>query len=208
MRANIPTEGWIGGPGTEMAILNRNPESPARYEPARRPIVFVYELKHDLNAYLRDWLPDAQHGSPIRTLADIIAFNRAHADAGVALRPGHLSRRRGDARRSVGAGIPRRPRRPICAPAGPWVSTPIWTGTGSTRCCFPAPPGPRSPPRPAIPSVQVPAGFVAGATAGTPAYPFGATFTGRAWSEPMLLRLAYAFEQASLALDRRRSERT
>ena len=25
VRANIPTEGWIGGPGTEMAILNRNP---------------------------------------------------------------------------------------------------------------------------------------------------------------------------------------
>ena len=28
VRANIPTEGWIGGPGTEMAMLNRNPESP------------------------------------------------------------------------------------------------------------------------------------------------------------------------------------
>jgi amidase len=27
VRANIPTAGWIGGPGTEMAILNRNPES-------------------------------------------------------------------------------------------------------------------------------------------------------------------------------------
>jgi len=56
IRANIPTEGWIGGPGTEMAILNRNPESKTHNEPARRPIVFVYELKHDLNAYLRDWL--------------------------------------------------------------------------------------------------------------------------------------------------------
>src|SRR6266404_6605952 len=30
VRANIPTEGWIGGPGTEMAILNRNPESPTK----------------------------------------------------------------------------------------------------------------------------------------------------------------------------------
>ena len=81
VRANIPTEGWIGGPGTEMAILNRNPESPGVHEPVRRPIVFVYELKHDLNAYLRDWLPDANAGgTPIRTLADIIAFNRANAD--------------------------------------------------------------------------------------------------------------------------------
>ena len=33
----------------------------------------------------------------------------------------------------------------------------------------------------------------------TPDYPYGATFTGRAWSEPTLLRLAYAFEQATRA---------
>jgi amidase len=33
----------------------------------------------------------------------------------------------------------------------------------------------------------------------TPDYPFGATFTGRAWSEPTLLRFAYAFEQATKA---------
>ena len=33
----------------------------------------------------------------------------------------------------------------------------------------------------------------------TPEYPYGATFTGRAWSEPVLLRLAYAFEQATKA---------
>jgi amidase len=45
------------------------------------------------------------------------------------------------------------------------------------------------------PSVQVPAGFTGGAD--TPDYPIGATFTGRAWSEPTLLRLAYAYEQAS-----------
>jgi Asp-tRNA(Asn)/Glu-tRNA(Gln) amidotransferase A subunit family amidase len=29
----------------------------------------------------------------------------------------------------------------------------------------------------------------------TPDYSYGALFTGRAWSEPTLLRLAYAFEQ-------------
>ena len=48
------------------------------------------------------------------------------------------------------------------------------------------------------PSIQVPAGFVRRDRA-RPDYPFGATFTGRAWSEPMLLRLAYAFEQATQA---------
>src|SRR5215472_16848030 len=76
VRANIPTEGWIGGPGTDMAILNRNPESPTRYQLARRPIVLVYELKHDLNAYLRDWAT----GTAMRSLADIIAFNAANAE--------------------------------------------------------------------------------------------------------------------------------
>src|SRR5262249_12688424 len=76
IRANIATEGWIGGPGTEMAVLNRNPESKTKGEPAGRSIVFLHELQHDLNAYLRDWLT----GTPIRTIADIIAFNRAHAE--------------------------------------------------------------------------------------------------------------------------------
>src|SRR5579864_5947620 len=52
VRANIATEGWIPGPGTEMTILNRNPESPTRYEPTRHRILFIYELKHDLDAYL------------------------------------------------------------------------------------------------------------------------------------------------------------
>ena len=33
----------------------------------------------------------------------------------------------------------------------------------------------------------------------TPDYPLGVTFAGRAWSEHTLLRLAYAFEQASNA---------
>src|SRR5207253_935758 len=76
VRANLPTAAWIGGPGTEIAILNRNPESRSRYEPARLPIVFIYELKHDLNAYLRTWLK----GTKMRSLADIIAFNNANAD--------------------------------------------------------------------------------------------------------------------------------
>jgi amidase len=61
------------------------------------------------------------------------------------------------------------------------------------------------------PSVLVPAGMVTGPSTvppetvtatndkETPEYPFGATFTGRAWSEPVLLRLAYAFEQATKA---------
>jgi amidase len=40
------------------------------------------------------------------------------------------------------------------------------------------------------PSITVPAGAVFG-------LPVGISFFGRAWSEPALLRLAYAFEQAT-----------
>jgi amidase len=40
------------------------------------------------------------------------------------------------------------------------------------------------------PSITVPAGFVFG-------MPVGISFFGRAWSEPVLFKLAYAFEQAT-----------
>ncbi|MFZ0885877.1 MAG: hypothetical protein WAN14_20915, partial [Candidatus Acidiferrales bacterium] len=42
------------------------------------------------------------------------------------------------------------------------------------------------------PSVSVPAGHVFG-------LPVGISFFGRAWSEPILIKLAYAFEQATNA---------
>ena len=45
---------------------------------------------------------------------------------------------------------------------------------------------------------MVTAGFVSGADGkDTPDYPLGITFAGRAWSEHKLLRIAYAYEQAS-----------
>lgn len=52
--------------------------------------------------------------------------------------------------------------------------------------------------RAGYPSVMVPCGFVAGVDGkDTPDPPLGVTFAGRAWSEHKLLRLAYAYEQAS-----------
>jgi amidase len=57
--------------------------------------------------------------------------------------------------------------------------------------------------RPGYPTVIVPFGFVPNAPAGLPAdfnplpQPFGISFTGSAFDEPTLIRLAYAFEQAT-----------
>lgn len=52
--------------------------------------------------------------------------------------------------------------------------------------------------RAGYPSVMVPCGFVAGVDGkDTPDHPLGVTLAGRAWSEHKLLRLAYAYEQAS-----------
>ena len=57
---------------------------------------------------------------------------------------------------------------------------------------------PRSPPSRAIPACRCrPASSPGVDGKETPDYPLGITFTGRAWSEPTLLRLAYAYEQAS-----------
>jgi amidase len=82
VRASMPTAGWIGGAGTTMAVLNRNPLSRNKGNPATPPIVFLYELKRDLNLYLKDWAANTR----IKTIADIVAFNEANA--GKALRFG------------------------------------------------------------------------------------------------------------------------
>src|SRR5438128_464595 len=193
--AIIPIEGWIGGPGTEMAILNRNPESPTKYQPARRPIVFVYELKHDLNLYLRDWVT----GTDMRSLADIVAFNAANADR--ALRFGQDIFLAAEATRGDLSELEYISARQMDLRASRALGLDTYMDRHRLDAVlFPRTPGAAIAAKAGYPSVQVPAGFVAGVRdKETPDYPYGATFTGRAWSEPTLLRLAYAFEQATQA---------
>jgi amidase len=195
VRANLPTEGWIGGPGTEMAILNRNPESANRYGIARLPIVFVYELKHDLNAYLRDWA----QGTAMHSLADIIAFNEAHADR--ALRFGQDVFLAAEATRGDLGELEYRCARDMDLRVSRRLGLDAYMERHRLDAVlFPGNAGASIAAKAGYPSVQVPAGFVAGVRdKETPEYPYGATFTGRAWSEPVLLRLAYAFEQATQA---------
>jgi amidase len=195
IRANIRTEGWIGGPGTEMAILNRNPESKTKNEPARRPIVFVYELKHDLNAYLRDWLG----GTKIRTIGDVIAFNDANRER--ALRFGQDIFLAAEATRGDLSELEYKSARAMDLHAAKQQGLDAYMNTHKLDAVlFPGWSGAAIAAKAGYPSIQVPAGFISGFNSKeTPDYPLGATFAGRAWSEPTLLRLAYAFEQASRA---------
>jgi amidase len=200
IRANIPTIGWVGGPGTAMAVLNRNPESKTKFDPARPPIVFVYEMKHGLNAYLSEWATN----TPIRTMADVIAFNEAHADQ--ALRFGQDLFLAAEATKGDLSELEYKSARAMdVRSAGALGLDAYMDAHKLDAVLFPASAGAAIAAKPGYPSVQVPAGFTAGVSAGpnqiteTPDYPLGATFTGRAWSEPTLLRLAYAYEQASLA---------
>jgi amidase len=162
--------------------------------------VLLYEFKTDLNAYLAK-----RPGLPVRSLADLIAFNRKHraqempyfqqdlferaqakgpltdktyADARA--RCLRLSRAEG-----IDAVIQKFKLQAIVAPtAGPAPLTDLVLGDPNW-------PGCTTPPAVAgYPHVTVPAGFVQG-------LPVGISFFGRAWSEPVLLKLAYNFEQAT-----------
>jgi amidase len=206
VRANIATRGWIGGPGTEAAILNTNPESASKNQPARIPAIYLYELKHDMNAYLRDWAK----GAKVRTMADIIAFNKANADR--ALRFGQdiflaAQETRGDL-----SEMEYKSARQMDLRASRTLGIDAYMDQHKLDAIlFPGNAGAAIAAKAGYPSVLVPAGMVTGPSTvppgtvtatndnETPEYPFGATFTGRAWSEPVLLRLAYAFEQATKA---------
>lgn len=195
VKTNMSSISWLGGPGSDAAILNLNSESAGHRQAEHRPVVYLYELKHDLNAYLRDWAKD----TPMHTMADIIAFNTANPDR--ALRfgqdiflasqattggldaPEYIAARQMDIKTARTLGIDA-----------------YMDEHKLDAILFPGRNGAGIAAKAGYPSVQVPAGMIAGVGGRrTPEYPLGATFTGRAWSEPVLLRLAYAFEQATQA---------
>jgi amidase len=163
--------------------------------------VFMYELKADLNAYL------ARPGfnPPVKTLKEIIEFNEKNHDKEMpyfgqdfflkaeakgplsskeyieALEKNHqLARKEG-----IDATMEKHNLDALVGPTGgpAWLTD--WVdgdhfGGGSSGAAAVA----------GYPNVTVPAGFVFG-------MPVGISFFGRAWSEPVLIRLAYAFEQAT-----------
>ena len=161
--------------------------------------VLLYEFKHELNRYLAGLGP----GAPVKSLADVIAFNEREKGRSMpyfgqeimlaAQAKGPLTDRDyRDAKRKTrlaGAGVDSVMRRlrldAIVAPTG----SPAWTidlvngdhflGASSTPAAVAG-----------YPNVTVPMGYSFG-------LPVGISFFGRAWSEPKLIRLAYAYEQAT-----------
>jgi amidase len=160
----------------------------------------LYEFKHGLNAYLSA-LPGGEHP---KTLAELIDFNARHADrvlahfgqeffeqaeatSGDLGDPAYLAAR-GEADRLAhtaldGALTGHRLDAVVSLTGGPARLTDHLLGDISEFSTS----GPAAVCR--YPSVSVPAGEVAG-------LPVGLLLTGPAWSEPRLLALAFAFEQA------------
>jgi amidase len=167
----------------------------------QRLTVLLYEFKDGLNRYL------AGRSSEVKHLADLIAFNNEHADLEMpffrqeifemAEECGPLT----DARYLEALARNRRVSREegidavlrehrldalVMPTSGPASKIDFVSGGG----------GGASPSTPAAlagyPAITVPMGFVYG-------MPVGLCFLGTAWSEPTLIKLAYAYEQASLA---------
>lgn len=164
--------------------------------------VLLYEFKHDLNAYL------AARADPSlpRTLADLIAFNDAHraqempyfgqeiftmaeakgpltdADYRTALEYG-LRQTRAE---GIDAVLREHRLDALVAPThGPPSLIDLVNGDPNGGGSFTSPAAIAG-----YPHITVPAGYSFG-------LPVGISFVGTAWSEPTLLRLAYAFEQAA-----------
>jgi amidase len=165
--------------------------------------VLRYEMKADMNAYLASLGPHA----PVHTLKDIIAFNEQHRNQellwfgqeelvkseakGPLTEQAYLDAlaacRRLAATEGIDAVMDKDRLDAIVAPTSTpahvtdWVNGDHGLGDSTTPAAVAG-----------YPSITVPAGQIFG-------LPVGISFFGRAWSEPKLLRVAFAFEQATQA---------
>lgn len=164
--------------------------------------VLLHEFKQGLNAYLR-----RRPGPGIRSLADLIRFNEAHADREMAYfgqEIFHLAQERGSLSDRVYRDALDKNRRlarvdGIDAVMNRYALDALVMPTGSPAIKIDLINGGRGyggSSQPAAiagyPAISVPAGQVS-------CLPVGITFMGRAWSEPTLIGFAYAFEQAAQA---------
>ncbi|MYH09360.1 MAG: amidase [Gemmatimonadales bacterium] len=165
-------------------------------------VLLEYEFKADLNAYLAGLGPDA----PVKSLAEVIDFNERNADRemphfgqerliasqarGPLTDPEYLNAKATIQQANREDGIDRLAREhgldAIIAPTRdlPWPTDHIKGDRldGGSSAAPAAIAG--------YPDITVPMGFVKG-------LPTGVSFFGPAWTEPTLLRIAYAYEQAT-----------
>jgi amidase len=161
---------------------------PADIPTARRIVyssVLLNEFKSALNAYLAKLGP----GAPVRTLKDIIDFNHKHPTE--TLRYGQKTLLTAEYTTSgTLTEIPyirdRMQDLKLCKEEG---IDAVMREHQLDALLFPADFGSRIAARSGYPSIVVPAGYT---KAGPP---FGVAFSARAFEEPVLIRLAYAFEQ-------------
>jgi amidase len=163
--------------------------------------VLLFELKADLNAYLSTLGPNA----PVRSLKQIIEFNERNRDKempyfgqelfiraeakGPLTSKTYLAALAKNNRMSRTLGIDAvMGRHRLAALIGP-TGGPAWPTDLINGDHFGG--GCSTPPAVAgYPNINVPAGYIFG-------LPIGISFFGRAWSEPVLIKLAYAYEQAT-----------
>jgi amidase len=166
----------------------------------------LLEFKHDINAYLA-----GTPGSHPADLAGLIAFNKAHADiempffqqeifelaqatSGDETDPTYRQQRAtatGAARNAIDSAIAANHLDAILAPTnGPAWVTNLQTGDDFTNFTSASGPGAVA----GYPDLTVPAGYDSHGV-----LPIGMSFFGGRFSEPTLISLGYAFEQATHA---------
>ena len=166
--------------------------------------VLLYEFKADFPKFFEWWGP----GAPLKNLADLIAYNKAHAATELqhfgqelveqANAKGPLTdaayvqalakNRRLAATEGIDAVMNANRLDALVAPTGgpAWLIDLVNGDSGTAMA-----PGPSTVTSVAgYPHITVPMGFDHG-------LPVGISFFGRAWSEATLIRLAYAYEQAT-----------
>jgi len=169
--------------------------------PTNCSTVLMYGQKHDLNSYLTH-RPDA----PVHTIHDIVEFNNAHA--AVALKYGQALFLAADALDdSPGSADTQRflaDRAQDLALTQTGIDAVLngpdgiaGTDDDFDAILFPQNRGAAAPAKAGYPTVIVPGGFVPPSGAVVNPSPFGIAFMGRAFSEPTLIGLAFAFEQAT-----------
>ena len=163
-------------------------------------VVFKYGMKRDFNA----WLASLGATAPVKTLAELRAWNQAHASRG-AIKYGQslldisdeMDVERDRARYETD-------RARDVALAGARGIDAALQGNRLDALLFPGSGGAAISAKPGYPTVIVPFGTVPNAP--TPPFPegfdarpapFGVSFAGTACSEPRLIAIAYAFEQAT-----------